>query len=44
MPELQVPPKLNRKRRSTGAIKESEKARKKNINRPSQYSTRSITY
>ena len=36
------PPKQTRKRRSTGAMRESEEARKKNSTGPQQYSTRSV--
>ena len=42
MSELRVPPKQTRKRRSTGAMRESEEARKKNAIGPQQHSTRSV--
>ena len=40
--ELQVPGKQTRKRRSTGAMRESEEARKKNAIGPHQHSTRTV--
>jgi len=43
MSELQIPPKQTRKRRSTGAMRESEEVRKKNALGLQQHSTRSIT-
>jgi len=44
MSELQVPPKHTRKRHSTGAMRESEEARKKNALGPLQHSTHSVAY
>ena len=42
MSKLQVPRKQTRKRRSTGAMRESEEARKKNAIGPHQYSTHPV--